>query len=155
MGDQRAKNAGKNDFYSYTYDTLSPRVVINGVSGKLIDKKHAFKTDKPSLPAYGNTSDMYLSPGLDGKATQAKLYDKDRRMRLDFDWDHTHVNKGGTVFQKGTVHVQEYSVTRVKNPKTGKFEDKFKRLKTARRMTPYEIEKYGPILRYFNSTILF
>lgn len=155
MGDQRARFAGKNDFYAYTYNTLSPRVKINGVSGKMVDKKYAFHSNKPSLPAYKGKSDMYFSPDKDGKAIQAKLYDKNGRMRLDFDWNHTHKNKDGTIFPKGTVHIQEYKVNRVKNSKTGKWEDQFKRIKSARRMTPEEIIKYGPILHYFNPDIEF
>jgi hypothetical protein len=60
---------------------------------------------------------MYLAPGPDGKATQAKLYSKDKKMTLDFDWNHPHKNPDGTHFPEGTVHVQEYKVTRVKNKK--------------------------------------
>lgn len=155
MGDQRSKDAGKNDFFSYTYDTLSARITINGVTGKMIDKKHSFRSEKPSLPAYRNTSDIYFSPGPDGKASQAKLYGRDGKMCLDFDWDHTHINKDGTIFPMGTVHVQAYVVTRIKNPRTRKWEDKFKRVRKARRMTLSEIEKFGPILRHFNPDIIF
>lgn len=155
MGDQRDYVRGKNDFYSYTYTSLSPRVTINGVTGRLLEKKEAFKSKHADLPAYAKTSNMYFSPGLNGKASQAKLYSKDKKMVLDFDWNHAHTNPNGAHFPKGTVHVQEYKVRRVKD-KTGKWIDKFTRLsKQARRMTPSEIQKYGPLLHYFNPDLKF
>ncbi len=155
MGDQRDHVRGKNDFYSYTYTSLSPRVTINGVTGRMLEKKPAFKTKHADLPAYSKTSDMYFSLGDDGKASQAKLYSKDGKMILDFDWNHSHTNPDGTQFPKGTVHIQEYKITKVKG-KNGKWVDKFTRLsKQARRMSPTEIERYGPILHYFNPDIVF
>ena len=155
MGDQRDYTRGRNDFYSYTYNSLSPRVSINGVTGRMLEKKEAFKSKHSDLPAYAKTSDIYLAPGNDGKATQAKLYSKDKKMVLDFDWNHAHTNPDGTHFPKGMVHIQEYRITRVKN-KNGKWVDKFTRLsKKARRMSDAEIIKYGPILHYFNPEIKF
>lgn len=155
MGDQRDYTRGRTDFYSYTYTSLSPRVTINGVTGRMLEKKEAFKSKHADLPAYAKTSDMYFAPGNDGKATQAKLYSKDRKMLLDFDWNHAHTNPDGTHFPKGTVHIQEYGITRVKN-KNGKWIDKFIRLgKKARRMTPSEIKKYGSILHHFNPDLKF
>lgn len=78
-------------------------------------------------------------------------------MRLDFDWDHTHVNKSdGKEFPKGTVHVQEYKIVKFKDSKTGKWRDKFIRnSNNARLMTDAEIEKYGPIIRHFNPDVKF
>jgi hypothetical protein len=155
MGDQRAYNEGKNNFYAYTYTSLSGRVTINGVSGKMLEKKDAFKTRHADLPAYSGESDMYFAPGPDGPATQAKLYNKNHQMILDFDWNHTHPNKDGTIFPEGTVHIQEYTITKVKDPKTGKIVDSFKRSKKARYMTDEEIQKYGPLLLHFNPNIKF
>ncbi len=144
MGDQRDYERGKNDFYSYSYEALSPRITMNGVTGRMIEKKEAFKSKHADLPAYAKSSDMYFAPGPDGKASQAKLYRKDKKMALDFDWNHAHTNPDGTHFPKGTIHVQEYKVTLIKNGK-GRWVDKFTRLsKKARRMTASEIEKYGP-----------
>lgn len=154
MGDQRDYVRGKNDFYSYTYTSLSPRVTINGVTGRILEKKETFKSKHADLPAYSKTSDMYFAPGPDGKATQGKLYSKDKKMMLDFDWDHSHTNPDGTHFPKGTVHVQEYKVTKVK--KKGKWVDSFTRLsKKARHMTESEIKRYGPIIHHFNPDVKF
>ncbi len=157
MGDQRAYNNGKNDFYAYTYTTVSERIIINGVSGKMVEKKIPFKTKHQDLPAYGGSSDMYFAKGADGMATQAKLYGPDKKMRLDFDWNHDHKNKyDGQIFHKGTVHVQEYRITQVKDAKTGRWVDKFIRASaSARLMTNAEIIKYGAILRHFNPYIKF
>lgn len=155
MGDQRDSSRGRNDFYSYTYNSLSPRVTVNGVTGRMLGKKDASKSKHADLPAYAKTSDMYFAPGPNGMATQAKLYNIDKKMAFDFDWNHSHTNPDGTHFPKGTVHVQEYKITRVKNPK-GKWVDKFTRLsKQARRMTPAEIKRYGPILHHFNPELKF
>lgn len=159
MGDQRAYVRGRNDFYSYLYTSVSPRVTINGVTGKMIQDKYNPDGDHPHLPAYSGTSDIYFYPGKDGLATQAKVY-IGNKMVLDFDWDHQHCNKRGkevtAVFPKGTVHVQEYVSVKVKDPKTGKMVDKFKRKSNnARRMTTQEIAKYGPIIHHFNPNVSF
>jgi hypothetical protein len=98
---------------------------------------------------------MYFSPGDNGLAAQAKLYNKNHQMILDFDWNHVHINKDGTIFPIGTVHVQEYKIEKIRNAKTGKMVDKFTRLKKARLMTKGEIEKYGPLLHHFNPSIKF
>lgn len=155
MGDQRAYENGRNDFQSYTYTTVSPRVTINGVTGKMVEKKNEFKTSHNDLPAYGGTSEIYFAPGPDGFASHAKVYGSDRRMCKDFDWDHEHKNKDGTIFEKGIIHVQEYSVARYKDAKTGKWKDRFVRKKAARLMTEDEIKKYGPILLHFNPKLKF
>ncbi|MDE6079805.1 MAG: hypothetical protein K2G35_07055 [Duncaniella sp.] len=157
MGDQRAYVRGKNDFYAYTYTSLSARITINGVTGRLVEKKIPFKTKHRDLPAYAGQSDVYFAKGADGLASQAKLYSNDRKMRLDFDWDHVHINKhDGRRFPIGTVHVQEYRVCRVKDPSTGKLYDRFTRVsKNARSMSLAEIEKYGPLIHYFNPHVKF
>lgn len=157
MGDQRSYERGKNDFYAYIYTSLSARVTINGVTGRMVEKKVPFKTKHRDLPAYAGKSDIYFAKGPDGKASQAKLYSSDKKMRLDFDWDHTHVNKSdGKEFPKGTVHVQEYKIVKFKDSKTGKWRDKFIRnSNNARLMTDAEIEKYGPIIRHFNPDVKF
>lgn len=155
MGLQREYNKGRNDFYSYLYTTQSARITRNGVSGKIIDKKDVFQSKKKNLPVYSKSSQIYFMPGHDGKIVQARLYDENHRMKMDFDWSHTHINKNGEVFLKGSVHIQEYVITREQDSKTRKWRDKFVRVKDARRMTTEEIEKYGPILRYFVKNIRF
>ena len=153
MGDQRAYIRGRNDFYAYLYTSLSERVTINGVSGKMIEKKTAYKDAHQSLPAYAGTSDVYFSKGPDGLASQAKVYDG-KKMIMDFDWDHSHKNRDGTEFHIGTVHVQEYAVTRVK--KNDKYVDHFVRKSNkARLMTQAEIDKYGALLLHFNPNLKF
>ncbi len=121
-------------------------VEFNDVRAKAIyhiddsDKKHF------GLPMYAETSDMYVRV-INGEARQARLY-ADRKMVLDFDWDHSHTNgKKGEFFPKGTVHVQEYYVD--KNGKTKRHSDK------ARLMTDAEIKKYGPIIHAFNPKVKF
>lgn len=155
MGDQRAYEKGRNDFQSYTYTTVSPRVTINGITGKMVEKKNEFKTSHNDLPAYGATSEVYFAPGPNGVASQAKLYGSDRRMCKDFDWNHEHKNKNGITFPKGVVHVQEYSVTRYKDSKTGRWKERFIRKKAARLMTEAEIKKYGALLLHFNANLKF
>ena len=148
MGDQRAYERGRNDFYSYTYKTVSPKVTINDVTGKMVEQKAFHNERHNTLPAYAKTSE-----GPDGLASQCKVYSQDRKMVKDFDWDHTHINKDGSIFPKGTVHVQTYTITRVRG-KDGKMHDKFVR-GIARRMTASEIKKYGPIIKHFNPNVNF
>lgn len=153
MGNERAFREGRQ-FSSYEYTTVSQRVAINGVTGKMIEKKADFADPRNSLPAHSETSDVYFYPGRDGLAEKGKIY-KNHSMSMDIDWSHTHVNKGkdGEVFPKGTVHVQEYEMARVR--KGGKWTHEFKRVKKARKMTQSEIEKYGPIIHHFNPTVKF
>ena len=153
MGNERAYHEG-GQLRNYEYTTLSQRVTINGVTGKMIEKKSDFASKYKGLPAHSESSDIYFNPGDDGYADQAKLY-KDHSMVLDFDWSHTHTNKGknGETFEKGTIHIQEYRMVRVR--KNGKWVHEFRRLKNARRMTPEEIAKYGPIIRHFNPYVKF
>lgn len=66
-----------------------------------------------------------------------------KKMFLDFDWSHQHINIGGNgrVFKKGVVHVQMWqenkdgTFTRVSNQ--------------ARYMNNAEIKKYGRIIKAF------
>lgn len=153
MGNERAFHEG-SQLRNYEYTTVSPKVTINGVTGKMIERKSDFADPRKSLPSHSDSSDIYFSPGPDGYADKAKLY-KDHSMVLDFDWSHTHTNKGknGETFVKGTIHVQEYKMVRVR--KDGKWTHEFKRVKRARKMTSEEISKYGPIIRHFNPHVKF
>lgn len=159
MGDQRARIKGKNDFYSYLYTSMSARVTINGVVGKMIADKFTPFGDHAHLPAYSGKSDLYFYPDQNGYATQAKLY-KEKEMVLDFDWDHSHQNKKKGVvcetFPKGVVHVQEYTSVKTWSSKYMKFVNKFiRKSNQARLMTDAEIEKYGPIIHHFNPNVKF
>lgn len=145
MGNQRQYLAS-GGFSEYLYQDESPKVTINGVTGKMISKITDPTGTHDGLPLYSNTSDIYFKKGKDGLASQAKTY-KDRKTILDFDWSHTHLNADGTVFPKGTVHVQVY-----------KIDDKgniVRLSKQAKSMTDYQIKKYGPIIHYFNPNVKF
>ncbi len=152
MGDQRAYEKGRNDFYSYLYTTMSPRVTIN-VTGKIIEKKTIHNERHNTLPAYSCTSEVYFAKGADGLASQCKVYSNGKMLK-DFDWDHSHRNSDGTFFPEGTVHVQEYTVSQRKG-KDGKYHDYFRRSSRARPMTQAEIVEYGPIIKHFNPNVRF
>lgn len=152
MGNERSYREGRQ-LNSYEYTTVSPRITINGISGKMIEKKADFADPRNSLPAHAESSDVYFYPGKGGLAEKGKVY-KDHSMVMDLDWSHTHTNKGpnGENFSKGTVHVQEYKVTRIR--KNGKWTTVFKRVKKARRMTADEISTYGPLIKHFNPHVI-
>ena len=108
MGNQR-EYIPSGGFSQYLYKDESPRVTINGVTGKMISMITDPTGTHAGLPTYANTSDIYFKKGTDGLASQAKVY-IDRKTVLDFDWNHDHQNSDGRVFHKGTVHVQTYRV---------------------------------------------
>lgn len=153
MGNERSYREGRQ-LSSYEYTTVSQRVTINGVTGKMIEKKSDFADPRNSLPAHSETSDVYFYPGGNGLAEKGKIYEN-HSMAMDIDWSHTHTNKGknGETYFEGTVHIQEYRMERVR--KDGKWVHKFKRVNKARRMTPTEIAKYGPIILHFNPNVKF
>lgn len=145
MGNQRQYNP-QGGFSEYLYVSLSEKVTINGVTGRLIAKADMIDKNDGNLPAYSNTSDVYFRQNLDRVVVQAKVY-LSRNMVLDFDWSHMHTNKtSGESFPIGTIHVQTYR---------RKGDGEFIRLSNkARRMTEAEKEKYGPIIRYFNPNVI-
>lgn len=63
MGDQRSRVRGRNDLYSYRYTSLSVRVTINGVTGRMIADKSGVNVDHIYLPM--QKSDIYFYPGKD------------------------------------------------------------------------------------------
>lgn len=146
MGNQREYIAS-GVFSAYLYEDHPDwkPMFINGVRAKVV-KLITDKTGTHSgLPSYANTSTMYLRVGHDGEVIQAKLY-KDRKHCLDFDWGHVHKNAGEkTVFPKGVVHVQTYSVNNIG----------VRYSNNARLMTESEIKKYGAILKAFNPNVKF
>lgn len=145
MGSQRFYIAS-GGFSEYLYKDESPRVTINGVTGKMISKCVGEKSTHDGLPTFSNTCDIYFKKGENGLATQAKLY-MGRRAVLDFDWDHDHTNSDGRRFEMGTVHVQVYKVDEKGNI--------MRMSKNARKMTSEEVKKYGPIILHFNPSVKF
>ncbi|MDY2943017.1 MAG: hypothetical protein SOT07_04890 [Paludibacteraceae bacterium] len=122
-------------FSTYLYETVGQPVTINGYKCKIVQ----MKTDKgkngyhAGLPAFANTSDIYVGLGPQNKPRQMRLY-VNRKQVVDFDWGHAHQNSDGKKFVKGTVHVQRYF-----GAKGG----------DARYMSNSEIKKYGAIIKYF------
>lgn len=145
MGNQREYLAS-GGFSQYLYKDESPKVTINGVTGKMISKITDPTGTHSGLPNYGNTSEVYFKKGKDGLATQARIY-KDRYSYIDLDWNHSHTNTNGTMFPKGTIHVQVYKIG--KNGEPQRLSD------NARLMTDAEIAKYGPIIKFFNPNVKF
>ena len=145
MGNQREyiKSGGFSQYLYEDHDGFTP-VTINGIRGKVV----RFIADKgeahTGLPTYANSSDIYFRVNRDGEVIQGKVY-INRKHTLDFDWGHTHKNADGSVFEKGIVHVQVYSVS----------QDGVRMSKTARYMNNEEIAKYGAIIHAFNPKVKF
>lgn len=120
------------------YVSLESARTVNGVKGHLI-KKVGDSDTHTNLPFYSNTSDVYFRQNKDG-VCQARLFIGQKTF-LDFDWSHTHINKGdGRKFERGTVHVQIW-----KQNKDGTFT----RVEDARSMSNAEMKKYEPLLKNF------
>lgn len=145
MGSARNYLSG-GGFSEYLYETVGEARFINGVRAKVVK----LKTDKDgthtSLPFFANTSDMYLHLGNENQPCQARLY-INRQSCLDFDWGHVHRNSDGTIFPKGVIHVQSYSV----KPDGSIVRNSCK----ARYMSEREIEQYGAIIKAFNPNVKF
>lgn len=151
MGNQRhyLSYGGFSEYLYEDHPAWKP-ITINGIHGKVIRLKADETGVHSNLPIYANTSDMYFRVGKDGTVIQGRVY-INRRSCIDFDWGHTHTNKGadsdGRVFQKGIVHVQEYriedkqTITRLSN--------------NARYMSDEEIKKYGAIIKAYNPNVKF
>lgn len=114
-----------------------------GVSGKMLEKWDLDENTPFDLPLYANTSQLYFRANR-GDATeviQMRVYGKDRRAAIDYDWGHPHKE-----FPMGVVHVHEWRFN-----KNGKWVKSDK----VRLMTMAEITKYGPILRQANPSVRF
>lgn len=147
MGNARQYNA-TGGFSEYLYD-VHPNYETyyhNGLKAKVIILKTDPDGSHSGLPAFANSSDIYLKVGKSGNVTQAKVYIT-RQHTVDFDWGHEHRNKVAgevqQVFPKGVVHVQGYSGINNRNSNR------------ARYMTDAEIKKYGDILRHFDPNVKF
>lgn len=149
MGNQRQYNP-TGGFFQYLFERHPDweAVYINGVHAKVVRSITDKECRHSSLPLYSDTSDMYFKVGRSGQIIQARFY-IDRSSVLDFDWSHRHCNtKGdGQVFNEGVVHIQPYAIN-----KNGKLK---RSSMQARLMTDEEIEKYGPIIHYFNPDVKF
>ena len=151
MGNQREYIA-TGGFSAYLYEDHPgwESKTVNGIHGKVIKLKADKTGSHAGLPTYANTSDMYFRVGKDGKVIQGKVYIS-RKMCIDFDWSHTHTNKGlgsdGKSFQKGVIHVQTYRVE--KDGTTTRLSN------NARYMNNSEMNKYGPIIKAFNPDVKF
>ncbi len=151
MGNQRQFNPN-GGFYEYNYRTLTQYGIFtcNGITSKVVEDVNKVE-DHFSLPSYSNTSDMYFKEGVGGAIIQGRYYDVDRKMVLDFDWGHTHVNKtdkGKIIakFPKGVVHVQPYI----------EIGGHSKRMNNdARLMTEDEIKKFGKHILHWNPDVKF
>ena len=118
------------------YVSIEPARIVNGVKGHLI-KKVGDSDTHTNLPFYSNTSDLYFRQN-ENDVCQARVF-IGQKTYLDFDWSHTHINKGyGRKFERGTVHVQVW-----KQNKDGTYT----RVTEARSMNNAEMKKYGPILK--------
>lgn len=63
--------------------------IVNGKKVSLIQKKNL--KERPGLPLYTDTSDIYLIADSNGEIKQMAVYDTYTRKRLkDFDWRHEH-----------------------------------------------------------------
>lgn len=150
MGNARDLNPdGGFHLYSYMNHPMFSAVEINGLRAKVIKWIDDKDGNHTSLPAFADTSDIYLRTDPIGKVVQARVY-VSRTMTIDFDWGHDHRNPGtprSEQFHKGTVHVHEHSALC-----NGKFD---RDSNAARLMTDEEITRYGPVLRHFNSKVKF
>ncbi len=147
MGNQQEYiESGGFSQYLYKDHHGFPTIEINGARGKVVLYQNDPNGKHYSLPTYANTSDMYFKVGKNGEVIQGRLYIS-RKSTLDFDWGHTHKNTSdGRIFEKGTVHVQEYSVDSHGRPS---------RNSKARPMTDAEIKKYGALIHAFNPNVKF
>ena len=94
-------------FTEYQYVTVGEVMYINGFKCKIIKMPSDTDMYHAGLPAYANTSDIYIGLGPNNVPKQMRVYDN-RASYKDFDWGHEHKNSDGTLFPKGIVHVQRY-----------------------------------------------
>jgi len=144
MGGQK-HYAGGGQFSVRTYDTVAgTEQTIAGLKCKVVKRKDDVTGDKSALPQFAGSSDVYMVYGTDGKPKQLRRY-VNHQMYVDYDWAHTHSNKDGRMFQKGTVHVQAFLLdangNRVRNSKN------------ARKMNNEEMKTIGKIIKFYNSDV--
>lgn len=130
-------------FDQYLYHQVGDTITAsNGVQGKAITEYTDGDDFHSSLPQYSNTSEVYFKiDDISKQIEQARVY-KDRKVFLDFDWNHTHKQ-----FEVGLVHVHEWKFN-----KKGKW---IRDESNVRYMTDAEIERYGELLKLANPNIKF
>lgn len=138
MGGQKYYKA-EGGFVQYLYHQVGIVTADNGISAKVVEKINK-EDHAQGLPAYSNTSDIYLKKGKEsGDIIQARIY-KDRKAYIDFDWSHNHQD-----CPEGVVHVHFYKIV-----------DGVPRKQTAwRYMNNEEMKKYGPLLRKATPNVKF
>jgi hypothetical protein len=144
MGNQREYRQS-GGFSSYLYYQVGESISSsNGVVAKVVAKVNGSPFE--GLPTFSNTGSVYLKVDKDGNVIQARIY-KNRNPVCDLDWDHSHKNANGQTFEKGVVHVQEFT----QNTK-GEWK---RQSKKARYLSDEEILRYGELLRKLKSDIKF
>lgn len=77
--------------------------IINGKKVSVIQQKNL--KERPSLPYYTETSDVYIVIDKNKELKQMAIYNPISHERLkDFDWSHNHKDSNYT-FEKGELHV--------------------------------------------------
>lgn len=136
MGNSREyiKSGG---FSQYLYYQVGQTITAsNGVQGKIVAEYGDENGFHSSLPKFSNSSEVYFKmDDKDAIVEQARVY-VDRRVALDFDWNHTHGS-----YRKGVVHVHEWHKTK---------DGKWQRDSEPRPMTSYEVYRFGEIIHLAN-----
>lgn len=132
MGNGREYNPN-GGFSQYLYETVGNEVKIHGQRCKIVRLKSDKDGYHGGLPAFSNTSDIYVGLGPGNQPRQMRLY-IGRKQTIDFDWGHAHRNSDGRTFDKGVVHVQRYPGAKGNE---------------ARYLNNNELKKYGDIIKYF------
>lgn len=141
MGNIREYNAS-GGFSQYLYRQVGEIFTAsNGVSGKIVTEYEDGTKYHSSLPLYSNTSEVYFKMADDKNIVeQARIY-VDRRVSVDFDWNHTHGD-----YEKGIVHVHEWRMDK---------HNRWTRTGKVRYMNDDEISRYGELLRKANPKVMF
>ena len=136
MGDVKSYNSS-GGFDQYLYRQVGETITAsNGVQGKVITSSADDNMFHDSLPFYSNTSEVYFKVSDETKQIeQARIY-KERKVALDFDWDHTH-----KPYEKGVVHVHEWHMNK---------KGEWKRSRTPRFMNDEEMKRYGELIKKAN-----
>lgn len=142
MGSVRLYN-GIGGFSQYLYHQIGPIIkASNGVEGKIIAKLDDERSLHSSLPSYSSTSEVYLKCDDQdpSRVEQMRVY-KNRKVILDFDWNHQHRS-----FREGVVHVHQWR--QLAN-------GHMKRDKEPRFLNNDEIERYGELLHKVAPSVKF
>jgi hypothetical protein len=127
------------------YVQIGATKIINGVKGHIV-KRRGDSDQHTNLPRYADTSEVYFRQNATN-VCQARVY-IGKKMCIDFDWSHNHVNKtDGRTFKTGTIHVQVWQ---------WHSDGSFTRLSDAARlMNNFEMKRYGGIIKAFCPNVKF